>query len=66
MKIDERGYRSFLLRLWFMKHDGGHIWRASLEHPRSGLQQSFSNLDDLIQFLRDLCVVLEGEVEESK
>ncbi len=62
---EEIGYRSFLLRLWIIKHNGKHIWRASMEIPRSGEQQSFSSLDELIRFLQNLLEIMENEVEKQ-
>jgi hypothetical protein len=60
----EIGYRSFLLRLWCVKHNGEHTWRASLEDPRTGQQQFFSNSDALYEFLRQLRQDLESEMDK--
>ncbi len=65
MIIEEIGYRSFLLRLWIIKHNNKRICRASMENPRSGEQQSFSSLDELIKFLQNLLEIMEREVENK-
>jgi len=66
MITEEIGYRSFLLRLWHMKHNGRRIWRASLENPRSGEQQTFSSLEELVLYLHNLEGIMEGEVVNTE
>ncbi len=63
MMSDEAGYRSFLLRMWLIKTNGGRICRASLENPRTEQKENFSSLEELIEYLRDLSKVLESEAE---
>jgi len=47
----DKGYRSYLLRLWQTSDDGELIWRASLETPGTRKQYGFANLKDLFDFL---------------
>ncbi len=65
MISDKTGYRSFLLRLWLMKQNGVRIWRASLENPRTGEQQSFPSLEDLVDFLHDLCKDMDNKEDRA-
>jgi hypothetical protein len=65
MLLEELGYRSFLLRLWCVKNDGEHSCRASLEFTRTGQKHSFTNLDALNEFLRNMGDVLLGELDEK-
>jgi hypothetical protein len=52
MAGDQRRYMSYLLRLWQAKEEGGLIWRASIQRPRSVEQAGFRSLDALFAFLR--------------
>ena len=53
-------YLAYLLRLWEESggsppdapHDEPPMWRASLEHPRSGEHLGFASLADLFAFLQ--------------
>jgi hypothetical protein len=49
MKIDERLYQSYMLRLWRESMDGD--WRASLENITTGAKKNFSDLADMFVFL---------------
>jgi hypothetical protein len=50
--IQQRPYRSYLLRLWQVYDDDGHlIWRASLESAQTGTLIHFSDLMDLVTYL---------------
>lgn len=42
---------SFLLRLWQVKMNGDHVWRASLESSQTGEKWGFADLDALFNFL---------------
>ena len=64
MLQEEIGYRSFLLRMWYAKHNGEHTWRASLEDPRTGQKYFFSSSDALNEFLRQLMQDLESEMDK--
>jgi hypothetical protein len=66
MITKEMGYRSFLLRLWYIKQNGELAWRASLEDPRTGQQHFFSNLDALNEFLRQLRQDLESKMDKGE
>ena len=66
----QRGYRSYLLRLWQAHIDGELVWRASLESPHSRERRGFVNLEDLFAFLESEVgdavqgqVVLDGDGE---
>jgi len=50
---DQRGYRTYLLRLWPAHTAGGIVWRASLEDPHSGTRLGFSSIRRLHEFLLD-------------
>ncbi len=52
MSSEQRGYISYLLRLWQIKSGGELVWRASLESPHTGERKGFASLDDLFAFLR--------------
>lgn len=47
----QRGYLSFLLRLWQENGNGPPNWRASLEWTRGDKRQGFASLVDLFAFL---------------
>ncbi len=51
MKPGKHRYLSYLLRLWFVKQNGGGIWRASLEDPHTGKRNGFADMKALMQFL---------------
>ncbi len=44
-------YIAFMLRLWRVKQNGEHAWRASLESPSTGERRGFANLEELFAFL---------------
>ena len=44
-------YKSYLLRLWRVTHNGELVWRASLQSPISGQQQGFTSLESLFAYL---------------
>jgi hypothetical protein len=48
---EQRGYMSYLLRLWQIRSGGALVWRASLESPHTGERVGFASLDDLFGFL---------------
>ncbi|MFL7811569.1 MAG: hypothetical protein AB8I80_23230 [Anaerolineae bacterium] len=51
MNHQAQDYVSYLLRLWQVGGQDERIWRASLECPRTGKQESFASLSDLFAFL---------------
>jgi hypothetical protein len=51
MGNEERGYRSYLLRLWQADSNGELVWRASLENPHTRERRGFVRLEDLFAFL---------------
>jgi hypothetical protein len=51
MKPGKHHYLSYLLRLWFVKQNGGGIWRASLEDPHTGTRSGFADMEALMHFL---------------
>ena len=68
MEGRERGYLSFLLRLWQAEGEGELVWRASLESPRTGDRWSFARLSELYAFLDeqvDLAKPGETRAEEG-
>jgi hypothetical protein len=58
MSSEQRGYTSYLLRLWQIRSGGELIWRASLESPHTGERKGFAGLADLFTFL-------EGEISRA-
>ena len=55
MSKEQRGYISYLLRVWQIRSADELIWRASLESPHTGERRGFASLVDLFTFL-------EGEI----
>lgn len=51
MVKEQRGYRSYLLRLWQIKYGEELVWRASLEDPFTGERRGFASLEALFDFL---------------
>ncbi|MDY7077292.1 MAG: hypothetical protein SXV54_10245 [Chloroflexota bacterium] len=51
MSKEQRGYLSYLLRLWQIRSAGELVWRASLESPHTGERKGFAGLADLFTFL---------------
>jgi hypothetical protein len=49
--MKQRGYLSYLLRLWQTRDGEKEIWRASLESPGTGERQSFADVNELVDFL---------------
>jgi hypothetical protein len=47
------GYLSYLLRLWAEPGDEGVLWHASLLDTSGGELQSFDDLDELFDYLRE-------------
>jgi len=59
--MKQRGYHSYLLRLWETS-DGEHeVWRASVERPGTGERCSFADVDELFAFLR-----MEMQMEQEE
>jgi hypothetical protein len=50
--VKQKGYLSYLLRLWRENDQDRPQWRASLESTQDSERQSFASLDDLLTFLR--------------
>ncbi len=50
--MNQRGYLSYLLRLWQTSDGENEIWRASLESPGTGERQSFADVQTLFEFLQ--------------
>lgn len=53
MSKAQRGYRSYLLRLWQAHIDGELVWRASLQSPHTHERRGFANLEALFTFLEN-------------
>jgi hypothetical protein len=56
-----KGYRSYLLRLWQTESEGKTVWRASLESPITKRRQGFASLQDLFSFLQAQAAHMEEE-----
>lgn len=48
----ERGYVSYLLRMWQTSDGEVCTWRASLEQPGTQERRGFATLEELFDFLR--------------
>ena len=64
MEDEARMYRSYVLRLWPVKVNGGWAWRSSLEETGTGARWSFADLETLVTFLRAETVETPVELEE--
>ena len=51
MDETQRGYVSYLLRMWPAEDNGDWVWRASLESSDDGQLWIFANLNELIAFV---------------
>ena len=49
---EQRGYISYLLRLWQAGSGSERVWRASLQSPHTGERRGFPSLEALFAFLR--------------
>lgn len=50
--MKQRGYLSYLLRLWETSDGEKEVWHASVEHPGTGERQSFADIPALFEFLQ--------------
>ena len=57
--MQKTSYHSFLLRLWYVKHNGKFSWRASLEDPHTDKQRFFDSLEELFTFIQTIKQTLE-------
>lgn len=63
MNETQRGYASYLLRLWQAQDNGGWVWRSSLECSQTGQRWVFANLDEVLPFLRTRASTLSADQE---
>ena len=49
--MKQRGYLSYLLRLWETSDGENDVWRASVERPGTGERRSFADVQALFAFL---------------
>ena len=61
MSVERRRNVSYLLRLWQIESSGRLVWRMSVEDAQSGERQGFTNLDELLAFLRRQTLSKENE-----
>ena len=59
-RSEQRGYLSYLLRLWRVEVNERTVWRASLECPHTGEQSGFADVEALCRYLR-----VETEQEDT-
>ena len=60
MSSEQKGYLSYLLRLW-QSGDGDRLaWRASLESPQTGERRGFASPDELFEYLRARAGIVPG------
>ncbi len=52
-ELDEKKYRSFLLRLWQVDVKEIRAWRFSLEDPVTGERKGFAHIAKLMSFLME-------------
>jgi hypothetical protein len=50
--MKQRGYLSYLLRLWETSDGEKEVWRASVERPGTGERRSFADVQALFEFLQ--------------
>jgi hypothetical protein len=48
----QKGYFSYLLRVWQTSDGEEGVWHVSLEQPGTQERQGFANLEELVQFLQ--------------
>ncbi len=63
MTPEEKGYRSFLVRMWCVKQDHEITWRVSLQDPRTGEQVFFNTRQGLDEYLCELREELVRELD---
>lgn len=51
--LDDKKYRSFLLRLWQVDAKETQAWRFSLEDPVTGERKGFANIAKFMSFLME-------------
>lgn len=52
MNETQRGYISYLLRLWQAQDNGDWVWRATLECSQTGQRWAFADLNEVLTFLQ--------------
>ena len=52
MTKEQKGYISYLIRMWQVESKGELIWRASLESWQTGKRHGFASPEALLAFLR--------------
>ena len=63
MRTREPRYFAYMLRLWQAGSGEEHIWRASLESPRTSERRGFANLEALFNFLEKHTRSLERQAQ---
>ena len=58
-------YKAYLLRLWLAGDGDQPEWRASLEDPGTGEVRGFSDLEEMLEFLKVVESVIEQKTEEE-
>ena len=51
---DERRYLAYMVRLWAVHHDGGVVWRASVENAHTDERRAFAALPSLCRLLYEV------------
>jgi hypothetical protein len=54
MPVNECDYQSYLLRIWRVRGEDAHSWRASLEDVKTGELHGFACLDEFVNFLNEI------------
>jgi hypothetical protein len=46
-------YKSYILRMWKVVHNGQPVWQASIQSTATGERQGFSDMESLITHLTE-------------
>ena len=58
-------YKAYLLRLWLAGDGDQPEWRASLEDPGTGEVRGFSDLEEMVTFLKVVESLVEQKTKEQ-
>ena len=67
IELDDKKYRSFLLRLWQVEAEKKRVWRFSLEDAITGERKGFVDLDEITTYLTStVCTLNKTDYESSE
>ena len=64
--VKERGYLSYLLRLWQAGSGPSAVWRASVQEVLTGERRAFRDLDNLVTYLRAQTQARAGQEDAAE